>query len=87
MEQVITAFRVILGYTICVLMIANIWETTTRALGIGVNMYEANEEEKRRLAEYDYEEYNINEKGQGTYMKGHYNPRTKQRWRFYKEIK
>lgn len=72
--------RAIMGYTLIILMIANIWNTLMRVLGIGVSMYDEHEEERARLETQQSEVVNIDgETGQFTRTISMYDPKKRYR--------
>ena len=82
--NVINVARTIMGYTIIVLVMANMWETLCRVLGIGVGMYEANEEEKARLeTQVTVEEFNNLDNDRGYTVVTAYDPKTRNRRKYY----
>lgn len=80
LEEATNTARAIMGYTLIILMIANIWNTLMRVLGIGVAMYEDNEEERERLETQHTEIVNINgDTGEYTRTLSMYDPKRKYR--------
>lgn len=68
------------SFTLIMLLLKNIWFTLMRVLGVGVDMYESQEEENERLAMVNSETINVNgDTGTYTITKTNYNPRTKQK--------
>lgn len=51
LEQAMQYMRTIMAFTIIFLMLSNLWKTLMIILGVGVQLYDENEEEKHRLEE------------------------------------